>query len=149
MLYCFTACFIHTKFQGKWGWACHVPLEYKETACGFVHFLLVWSGSSWFIIILQEYWNSHEILECNVKRCTSSTGDFKIQHKLTSCVLNRDHSGCELSQWEMTLRCNVFSYWLSSYQEWSLLKMPGSSKASSLGPKRLNCCRTTLLIGRQ
>ena len=31
-----------------------------------------------------------------------------------------DHSGYGLSQWEIMLHCNVVSYWLSPYCEWSL-----------------------------
>ena len=34
--------------------------------------------------------------------------------------LSRDHSGYWLSQWEVTLRCNVVSHRLSPYPEWSL-----------------------------
>ena len=33
----------------------------------------------------------------------------------------RDHSQYELSQWEKTLLCNVFSHWLSPYLQWSLI----------------------------
>ena len=33
----------------------------------------------------------------------------------------RDRSGHGLSQWETTLHCNVVSYWLSPYSEWSLM----------------------------
>ena len=36
----------------------------------------------------------------------------------------RDHCVYELSQWEMTLQCNVISHWLSSYTEWSLHVSP-------------------------
>ena len=32
----------------------------------------------------------------------------------------RYHSRYGLSQWGTTLKCNVVSYWLSPYQEWSL-----------------------------
>ena len=31
-----------------------------------------------------------------------------------------DYSGYELRQWGTSLQCNVISYWLSSYPEWSL-----------------------------
>ena len=35
-------------------------------------------------------------------------------------IYHRDHSGYELSQWEMPLQCNVISHWLNPYPEWSL-----------------------------
>ena len=40
-----------------------------------------------------------------------------ITHFLFSCI--REHSEYGLSQWEMTLHCNVISHWLSPYPEWS------------------------------
>ena len=33
----------------------------------------------------------------------------------------RDHSGYVLSQWEMTLNCNIISHWLSPCPDWSLI----------------------------
>ena len=35
-------------------------------------------------------------------------------------IQSRDHSGDALSQWEMTLQCNVISHWLSPCPEWLL-----------------------------
>ena len=34
--------------------------------------------------------------------------------------VSRDQYEYELSQWETTLQCNVVSYWMSPYPEWSL-----------------------------
>ena len=33
-------------------------------------------------------------------------------------VVDPDHSGHGLSQWVMTLQCNVITHWLSPYPEW-------------------------------
>ena len=39
---------------------------------------------------------------------------------LYSYCHHKDHSGYGLSQWEMTLHCNVVSHWRSPYPDWSL-----------------------------
>ena len=53
---------------------------------------------------------------------------------LISMFFIRYHSGYELSQWEVTLQCNVASHWLSPYPEKSLLYCPA--------------CRTSLIATR-
>ena len=49
-----------------------------------------------------------------------------------SCLF-RDHFVYGLSQWGMTLHCNVLTHWLSPYTEWSLLVC---SLLLKLGPER-------------
>ena len=48
--------------------------------------------------------------------------------------IHRGHSGCGLSQWNITLHCNVTSHWLSPYPEWSLHTsiMPQSMQNASM-----------------
>ena len=40
-----------------------------------------------------------------------------VQSARNKCVWHMYHSGFRLSQWEMTLYCNVASHWLSSFPE--------------------------------
>ena len=40
----------------------------------------------------------------------------------TSMHFNAYHSGYGISQWEMTLQCNVISHWLSPYPVWTLFQ---------------------------
>ena len=47
-----------------------------------------------------------------------------------------------VSQWVMTLQCNVISHWLSPYQEWSLILDNCSTHAwpnNSLKPRQISC----------
>ena len=52
-----------------------------------------------------------------------------------SSLPHRGHSVYGFSQWEMTLQCNIVSYWLSPYTEWSL---PHILYRSTLGPEQKN-----------
>ena len=46
--------------------------------------------------------------------------DWTCNRRLPLCHVYRDHSVHAPSQWERMLLCNVVSYWLGAYTEWSL-----------------------------
>ena len=59
--------------------------------------------------------------------------------------ITRDHSGYGLSQWETTLHCNVASYWLCPYSEWSLMTRFSVSIHISEMASQINCLLNSLL----
>ena len=57
----------------------------------------------------------------------------------TNSRVNRNHSWYGLSQWEMTLRSNIVSHWLSPYPEWSLVKNDKKKKKKTARIAKFGC----------
>ena len=75
---------------------------------------------SWFFFN-QVQWSSIITRPIAIWNCVKRKN--KHGKKIRLCThKNRDQSRYGLSQWEMTLHCNVISYWLSPHTEWSLQK---------------------------
>ena len=144
--------------QGKpstWGtrrdWtSCTVMAVFKTQACSSIawNFIgelkkIVWSKNTiYWICWIGAKWRD------GVWILLSTRNFFKLLRQIPSASTNlrwvecRDHFVYVPNQWEMTLQCNIISYWLGALTEWSLewcLQEHGTFTSSYLCDASLTC----------